>query len=97
MPAMPADVTIGEVWRGMADIRTELATISVEVRALPATLARELDERSVQRVDALKTEMGLRMTPLENRVARLEKVMWAVIGFVFFGVGTALVTLVFHR
>lgn len=92
--AIPDDVTIGEVWRGMGDIRSEIAGISAELKALPATLAKELDDRSLQRVEAVKVEMTLRLQPMEARLGRLERIVWAVVAFVFAGVGSALLALI---
>lgn len=81
----------------MADIRHDLSAISAEVRALPAALAKELDDRSVQRVESLKTETDLRLSPLENRIARLERIVWGVITFVFVADGGALMALIIKR
>ncbi len=103
----PDDITMGEIWRGMADLRADLATIGTEMRNLPAALAKELDERTasrvkeldertVARVEAHRREVELRLAPLEIRVGRLERILWAVIAFVFAAVATALLALVVH-
>lgn len=75
-------------------LQRDVENIVSEIKALPAELSKELDLRSAERTENLRSETLLRLQPLEQRVSRLEKVLWATISFVFMAVGSGVLALV---
>lgn len=97
----PADVTMGELWRGLMDQRDTLTALVDEVRALPgrlaADLAKDVDARFVAHGEQVRLQNALddqRMAAIEQRVALVERTIRGVVGFVFVTVGGGILALI---
>ena len=94
--AVPGDITIGEVWRGMEEMRHTLGKVVEQLQSLPSTLATELDARTAERVEAIRSEFTTRLAAQGERVGRLEKIVYGFVALVMSSFVLAVAALVIH-
>jgi hypothetical protein len=101
---MPADVSLGELWRGqielgrqVGDVRGELRDVAAKLESLPDRVAAGAGAHvdGYRREHAAQHEADdLKHSQLSASVATLWRIVWSVIGTVFVTVGAAVLSLV---